>query len=174
MLLRRRPNCIPSQPRLACGVKTLPFLSGILAAGLLTACATRPDTSHYVSLGSHRGYYIIAPGSPLQEKLGYSLAPVSDTADPLHRGYGNDVIAFRFNRAGVLVAPPAYISQLKPDRYNTSRLAGLVQGVSTRSQIERMFPPGNQRLIQPDGGLLVYHDVAVYNALEQMTQPGSR
>ncbi|MEI9895813.1 MAG: hypothetical protein WDN28_18510 [Chthoniobacter sp.] len=153
-------------------MKTLPFLSATLVACLLAACATAPDTSHYVSLGSHRGYYILEPGSPLQEKLGYGRAPVSDTADPLHRGYGNDVIAFRFDRAGVLSAPPAYIAQLKPDRENTSRLARLVQGVSTRDQIERLFPPGNQRLIQPDGGLLVYHDVAVYNALEQLTQPG--
>lgn len=114
----------------------------MVAACFLAACATQSDTSHYVSLGAHRGYYVIEPGSPLQEKLGYGRAPVSDTADPLHRGYGNDVIAFRFNRAGVLVAPPAYIAQLKPDRDNTSRLAGLVQGVSTRSQIERLFPPG--------------------------------
>jgi hypothetical protein len=154
-------------------MKTLSFLSAIALTGLLTACAIRPDSSHYVALGSHRGYYIIEAGSPLQEKLGYGRAPVTDTADPLHRGYGNDVIAFRFNRAGVLAAPPAYIAQLGPDRNTTSRLSRLVQGISTRAEIERMFPPGNQRLIQPDGGLLVYHDIEVYNALEEMTQPGS-
>jgi hypothetical protein len=153
-------------------MKTLSLLSAVALVILLSACATRSDTSHYVSLGSHRGYYIIEPGSPLQEKLGYDRAPISDTADPLHRGDGNDVIAFRFNRAGLLAAPPAYIAQLKPDPETTRRLSTLVQGVSTRDQIERMFPPGNRRFIQPDGGLLVYHDVAVYNALEQLTQPG--
>jgi len=153
-------------------MKTASLFATVALACLLGACAVRPDTSHYVSLGSHRGYYVIEPGSPLQEKLGYSLAPVSDTADPLHRGYGKDVIAFRFNRSGVLAAPPAYLAQLGPDRFNTSRLRRLVQGVSTRSQVEHLFPPGNQRLIQPDGGLLVYHEVEVYNALEEMTSPG--
>lgn len=144
----------------------------VAVVSLFGACASHPDTSRYVSLGDHRGFYLIEPGSPLQEKLGYGRAPVSDTASPLHRGYGNDVIAFRFNRAGILSAPPAYIAQIKPDRDNTIRLARLVQGTSTRSQVERMFPPGNLRFIQPDGGLLVYHDVPVYNALEQLTQPG--
>jgi len=152
-------------------MKISPLLPA-LAACWLGACATRPDPSHYVNLGPHRGYYIIVPGSPLQEKLGYGLAPVSDTADPLHRGYGNDVIAFRFNRAGVLSSPPAYLDKLKPERDIIARLSLLVQGQSTRRQVERMFPPGNQRLIQPGGGLLVYHDVAVYNALEDLTQPG--
>jgi len=153
-------------------MKTLSILPALILAGLLAACATQPDTSHFVSLGSHRGYYLIKPGSPLQKKLGYDQAPVSDTADPLYRGYGNDVIAFRFNRAGRLAAPPAYIVQMKPDPQTTRSLATLVQGVSTRDQIERLFPPGNHRFIQPDGGLLVYHDVAVYNALGQLTQPG--
>jgi len=141
---------------------------------LLAACATRHDPSRYVSLGAHRGYYVIEPGSPLQTKLGYDLAPVSDTADPLHRGYGKDVIAFRFNRAGILAAPPAYLAQLGPDQSYSILLARMVQGVSTRSEVERMFPPGNQRLIQPDEGLLVYHEVPVYNPLEQMTGLGSR
>ena len=149
------------------------ILAVILTAALC-ACATGPDRSHYVGLGAHRGYYLIEPGSSLQEQLGYGLAPVSDTADPLHRGYGKDVIAFRFNRAGVLAAPPAYLAQLGPDRAYTNRLRRLTQGVSTRAEVERMFPPGNQRLIQPDGGLLVYHEVNVYNALEQMTGSGTR
>lgn len=149
-----------------------------LLAGLLflplAACTTRRDDSHFVPLGPKRGYYVIEPGSPLQEKLGYSLAPVSDTASPLHRGYGRDVIAFRFNRAGVLAAPPAYLAQLGPERSVTHRLAALVQGSSTWPQIKRMFPPGNQRIEQPDGGLLVYHEVPVYNALEELISSGTR
>lgn len=153
-------------------MKPLSFFFAVGLTSLLAACATQPDPSHYVSIGAHRGFYVIQPGSPLQTKLGYDRAPVSDTADPLHRGYGNDVIAFRFNRGGVLSAPPAYIAQVKPDPHITSRLATLEQGVTTRDHVERMFPPGNRRFIQPDGGLLVFHDVPVYNALEQLTQPG--
>ena len=139
---------------------------------LFAACATRPDPSHYVQLESHRGYYVIEPGSPLQSKLGYDLAPVVDTADPLHRGFGKDVIAFRFNRAGVLAAPPAYLAQLGPDSFYTVRLSHLVQGATTRAQVKQLFPPDNQQLTQPDGGLLVYHQIPVYNDLEQLTSPG--
>ncbi len=146
-------------------MKSAPFILALLACGL-TACATRPDSSRYVSLGPKRGYYVIEPGSPLQDKLGYGLAPVHDTASPLHRGYGSDVIAFRFNRAGALTTPPAYLAQLGPDRSITWRLASMVQGTTTWSEVQRTFAAGNQRLPQPDGGLLVYHEVPVYNALE--------
>ncbi len=149
------------------------LLAGLLPV-LLAACATRWDDSHFVPLGPKRGYYVIEPGSPLQEKLGYGLAPVSDTASPLHRGYGRDVIAFRFNRAGVLVSPPAYLAQLGPERAIARQLATLVQGSSTWPQIKRMFPPDNQRLPQPDGGLLVYHEIPVHNALEEMLSSGTR
>jgi hypothetical protein len=147
-------------------MKAAPRLLLALVAFSLTACATRPDSSHFVALGARRGYYVIEPGSPLQEKLGYGLAPVHDTASPLHRGYGSDIIAFRFNRAGTLATPPAYLAQLGPDRTITSRLASMVQGSTTWPQVQRMFVAGNQRIPQPDGGLLVYHEVPVYNALE--------
>lgn len=145
----------------------------LIAALALTSCAISRDTSHFVPLGPKRGYYVIVPGSPLQDKLGYSLAPVKDTASPLHRGYGSDVIAFRFNRAGTLVAPPAYLAQLGPERTITSRLAAMTQGSTTWPQVERMFPPGNRRIPQPDGGLLVYHEVPVYNALEDFMNNGT-
>ena len=148
-------------------------LAGLLFLSL-AACATRLDDSHFVPLGPKRGYYVIEPGSPLQEKLGYGLAPVSDTASPLHRGYGRDVIAFHFNRAGVLAAPPAYLAQLGPERSVTHRLTLLVQGSSTWPQIKRMFPPGNQNIQQPDGGLLVYHEIPVYNALEELISSVTR
>jgi len=143
-------------------------------AVLFAACAVPGDTSRYVSLGPHRSFYLIQAGSPLQEKLGYGLAPISDTADPLHRGYGGDVIAFYFNRSRVLAAPPAYITQQRPDPSYVARLSHLVQGVSTEAEIERLFRAQNQRLLQPGGRLLVYHRIDVYNALEQLTAPGGR
>jgi len=102
----------------------------------------------------------------LQEKLGHGLAPVKDTASPLHRSSGSDVIAFRFNRAGVLAAPPVYLSQLQPDRSVTTRLAIMRQGQTTWPQVAGMFPPGNQLIRQPDGRMLVYHEIPIYNALE--------
>jgi hypothetical protein len=149
-------------------MKAAPLLLFTICASILSSCATRRDTSHFVPLGPRSGYYVIEPGSPLQDKLGYGLAPVKDTASPLHRGYGSDVVAFRFNRSGTLAAPPAYLAQLGPERTITSRLATMVQGSTTWPQVERMFPPGNRRTRQPDGGLLVYHEIPVYNPLEEM------
>jgi hypothetical protein len=76
------------------------------------ACATSwDDDSHYVSLGPRNGYYIVRPDSQLLRQLGLYEAPVIDTADPLRHGYGADALAFRFNRTGVLIAPPAYIAR---------------------------------------------------------------
>jgi hypothetical protein len=148
-------------------MKASPGLFVVFALALTACASTRHDDSHFVPLGAHRGYYVIVPGSPLQDQLGYGLAPVKDTASPLHRGYGSDVIAFRFNRAGKLAAPPAYLAQLGPEATITSRLGAMVQGSTSWAQVRGMFPPGNQTIRQPNGGLLVYHEVPVYNALEE-------
>jgi hypothetical protein len=75
------------------------------------------DDSHYVALGPHTGYYIVRPGSALSHQLGIDGAPTSDTADPFRHGYGADALAFRFNKAGVLSAPPAYIVQATPNEF---------------------------------------------------------
>jgi hypothetical protein len=56
----------------------------------------------------------VRPDSHLIRQLGLYEAPVIDTADPLRHGYGADALAFRFNRNGVLIAPPAYIAQALP------------------------------------------------------------
>jgi hypothetical protein len=42
----------------------------------------------------------------------------------------------------------------------------MTQGSTTWPQVQGMFPPRNRRIPQPDGGLLVYHEIPVYNALE--------
>src|SRR6267142_7036007 len=73
------------------------------------------DDSHYVALGPRTGYYIVRPGSALSHQLGVEAAPTIDTADPFRHGYGADALAFHFNHAGVVSAPPAYIVQAKPN-----------------------------------------------------------
>src|SRR6476620_7247661 len=92
------------------------FARSLMALALLTIvtcafAASWDDDSHYVSLGTRSGYYIVRPGSQLSHQLGVEAAPTIDTADPFRHGYGADAIAFRFNRAGILSAPPAYIVQ---------------------------------------------------------------
>jgi hypothetical protein len=86
----------------------------LLALGTYAYATSWDDDSHYVSLGPRNGYYIVRPDSRLFRQLGLYEAPVIDTADPLHHGYGADAFAFRYNRNGVLIAPPAYIAQELP------------------------------------------------------------
>ena len=54
----------------------------------------------------------------LNHQLGVEAAPTSDTSDPFRHGYGADTLAFHFNHAGVLSAPPAYIIQAKPNEFS--------------------------------------------------------
>ena len=79
----------------------------LLALASFAWAASWDDDSHYVSLGPRNGYYIVTPDSRLYRQLGLYEAPVIDTADRLHHGYGTDALAFRFNQNGVLIATPA-------------------------------------------------------------------
>jgi len=118
-----------------------------------------------VSLGAGHGYYIVRPDSKLSDQLGLYEAPVIDTADPLRHGYGADALAFRFNRAGVLIAPPAYIAQALPNDFYTSRIGSLTRGRSTVNDVEAFFGHGYSRANRPDGFIL-YSALPVYNPFE--------
>ena len=87
----------------------------LLTIATLASAASWDDDSHYVPLGPGTGYYIVRPGSQLSHQLGVEAAPTIDTADPFRHGYGADAIAFPFNHAGVLSAPPAYIVQAQAE-----------------------------------------------------------
>jgi len=108
----------------------------LLTVATLATGASWDDDSHYVSLGAGHGYYIVRPDSKLSDQLGLFEAPVIDTADPLRHGYGADALAFRFNRNGILIAPPAYIAQALPNDFYTSRIGSLTRGRSTVNNIE--------------------------------------
>src|SRR6266436_9209762 len=123
---------------------------------LLTIVSLAPaafwnDDSHYVSLGSRNGYYIVRPDSQLFCQLGLYEAPVIDTADPLRHGYGADALAFRFNRRGVLIAPPAYIAQALPYDFYMVRIGSLTRGRATVDDVEALFGRGHTRADRPDG-----------------------
>jgi len=123
------------------------------------------DDSHYVSLGPHNGYYIVTPDSHLIRQLGLYEAPVIDTADPLRHGYGADALAFRFNRNGVLIAPPAYIVQGLPYDFYTRRIGSLTRGRATTQDVEAMFGRSHTRANRPDG-FMWYYALPVYNPFE--------
>jgi hypothetical protein len=123
------------------------------------------DDSHYVSLGPRNGYYIVQPDSRLIRQLGLYEAPVIDTADPLRHGYGADALAFRFNRNGVLIAPPAYIAQSLPYDFYTRRIGSLSRGRATTHDVEALFGHSHSRADRPDG-FMWYYALPVYNPFE--------
>ena len=138
----------------------------LLAIAAAALAASWDDNSHYVSLGPRNGYYIVRPDSKLSLQLGLYEAPVIDTADPLRHGYGADALAFRFNRSGVLIAPPAYIAQALPNDFYMRRIGSLTRGRATVHNVESLFGRGHSRANRPDG-FIWYYALPVYNPFEE-------
>jgi hypothetical protein len=131
------------------------------------------DNSHYVALGPRTGYYFVRPGSALSRQLGVDGAPTIDTADPFRHGYGADALAFRFNKAGVLAAAPAYIVQALPNQFYIRRLGSLIRGRSTLRDVTALFGRPQSMEKRPDG-MIVYYAIEVYNSFEDRSGRGSR
>ena len=132
------------------------------------ACAASwDDDSHYVALGPRNGYYIVRPDSHLFYQLGLYEAPVIDTADPLRHGYGADALAFRFNRDGIIIAPPAYIAQESPNDFYTRRIGSLTLGRATVHDVEALFGRGHSFAARPDG-FIWYYALEIYNPFEEL------
>ena len=137
-----------------------------LTIALSASAFSWDDDSHYVPLGPRNGYYIVQPDSHLIRQLGLYEAPVIDTADPLRHGYGADALAFRFNRNGVLIAPPAYIVQGLPYDFYTRRIGSLTRGRATTQDVEAMFGRSHSRANRVDG-FMWYYALPVYNPFEE-------
>src|SRR6266700_2472512 len=130
------------------------WFTAALALLSVTGCAILTpfhDDSHYVPLGPRTGYYIVRPGSALSHQLGVEAAPTIDTADPFHHGYGADALAFRFNHAGILSAPPAYIVQATPNEFYTRRLGSVIRAGTTSREMEAFFGRPQRIERRPDG-----------------------
>jgi hypothetical protein len=138
----------------------------LLMVANLACAASWDDDSHYVSLGPRNGYYIVRPDSHLFYQLGLYEAPVIDTADPLRHGYGADALAFRFNRNGVMIAPPAYIAQALPYDFYKIRIGSLTRGRATVDDVERLFGRSHTRADRSDG-FMWYYELPVYNPFEE-------
>lgn len=142
---------------------TIGFL--LLVGRLSCANSWSDDDSHYVSLGPRNGYYIVRPDSRLYHQLALYDAPWIDTADRLRHGYGADVLAFRFNRKGILIAPPAYIVQESVYDFYTRRIGSLVRGRTTTRDVEALFGHGHSVASRPDG-FVYYYALPIYNSFE--------
>ena len=131
------------------------------------------DDSHYVALGPRTGYYIVRPGSALSRQLDIEAAPIIDTADPFRHRYGADALAFRFNHAGILSAPPSYIVQATPDDFYTRRLGSLIRGRSSSRDVEAFFGRPQSTEVRRDG-VTTYYAVQVYNPFEDRSSGRGR
>jgi len=124
------------------------------------------DDSHYVSLGPRNGYYIVRPDSRLSRQLGLYEAPVIDTADWLHHGYGADVLAFRFNPSGILIMAPAYIAQEDANDFYTRRIGSLTLFRANVHDVEAIFGRSHSFAARPDG-FMWYYAIQVYNPFDE-------
>ena len=140
----------------------------LLAIAASAAGTSFRDDSHYVALGPRTGYYIVRPGSVLLQQLGFQGAPTRDTSDPFNHGRGADVLAFRFNTAGMLSAPPAYILQGPPNDFYMRRIGSFIRGRTTSRDVEGFFGRPRQSDKRRDG-FITYYTIEVYNPFEDFS-----
>jgi hypothetical protein len=139
----------------------------LLIFGELSFANSFHDDSHYVRLGPRTGYYVVRDGSPLSHQLGVDDGPYADTADPLRHGYGADVLAFRFDRAGRLLAQPAYIANAQLNDFYTRRIGSLIRGRTTVRDVQTLFGHAQAVSPRPDG-FVYYYTLDVFNPFEQL------
>lgn len=146
------------------------FLSALafFTAAVSVSATSFRDDSHYVALGRRIGYYIVRPGSVLLRQLGILGAPTLDTSDPFNHGRGADVLAFRFNIAGVLSAPPAYVVQGPPNDFYMRRIGSFSRGRTTARDVESFFGHPKQIEKRRDG-FITYYTIEVYNPFEDFS-----
>ena len=142
------------------------------AVAFLSITASAPassfrDDSHYVALGPRTGYYIVRPTSLMIQQLGIQAAPTRDTADPFNHGRGADVLAFRFNTAGVLSVAPAYIVQGQPNEFYLRRIGSFIRGRATPHDIESLFGRRPKQIEKRRDGFVAYYTIEVYNPFEE-------
>jgi hypothetical protein len=137
----------------------------LIIAASASATSFRDD-SRYVARGPRTGYYIVRPSSVLLQQLGFQAAPFRDTSDPLNRGRGADVLAFRFTTAGVLSAAPAYIVQGPPNDFYMRRIGSFIRGRATSHDVESFFGRPKQIEKRRDG-FIAYYTIEVYNPFEE-------
>jgi hypothetical protein len=133
------------------------FLVTSLAVTVASCATAFRDDSHYVAVSPKDGYYLLEKGGPLALQLGYANPPTFSSGEDAD-SY-TDIVAFRFDSAGVLSAPPGYFAEFTPDPVPLAQLTRLRQGITTWAVIQKLFDGPNQYIKQADGGMLVYHEI---------------
>ncbi len=150
----------------------LTFLTVPTIAGVATVVLVSPGDQELVQLGPGRSFVRLPSDSRRLWTLGFGRAPFEDPS-PFNRGYGNDVIAIPFDRAGHVAFAPTYIFTIIPDRGVEHRFNFLVQGRTTKQDVLALFG----RVRQPsrvNGYEVWYYEIPVWNPFEEWPFPGNR
>jgi len=135
----------------------------VSAAGWIPAASSDP---HLVRWGRNRGYYRISADSRQLWDWGLGRAPVEQPS-MLTRGRGNDVVAIPFDASGQVAFAPVYIYTIVPETFEENRLLRLVQGVSTKADVQALY--GRVPLIRRVNGYEVwYYQISVFNPFEEL------
>jgi hypothetical protein len=102
--------------------------------------------------------------------LGYRISSASmmghTSTLPIHCAMA-DVLAFRFNQAGRLIAAPAYIANAQLNEFYTRRIGSLIRGRTSVADVHTLFGHPQATSRRPDG-FVYYYTLDVFNPFEQL------
>jgi hypothetical protein len=135
----------------------------VSAAGFIPVASSDP---YLVRWSRTRGYYRISADSRQLWEWGLGRAPVEEPS-MLNRGRGNDVVAIPFDANGRVAFAPVYIYTIVPETFEENRLLRLVQGVSTKADVQALY--GRVPLRSRVNGYEVwYYEISVFNPFEEL------
>ncbi|MBV8141319.1 MAG: hypothetical protein JOZ60_04660 [Verrucomicrobia bacterium] len=135
---------------------------GCCFGGPIPWVSNDPD---FVSVGKHRGYYMISSDSGKWWRWGLVRAPVEEPRMFTH-GFGDDAIAIPFDVNGRVAFAPVYIYTIRPENDQRRRLEALVEGVSSQAEVRQIFGrPAIQGSLR--GYPIWYYEIQVYNPFEE-------
>ena len=144
------------------------LLAGASAqAGLISPAPGDPDL---VRLGVHRQYYRFASDSGRWWRYGLGRAPVEEPT-PFSHGYGQDVITIPFDPSGRVTALPVYIYTIRPESFEEHKLARVVEGVTSKVDVTRLFGSSKVRA-KVRGYDVWFYSIRVYNPFTEFPDRG--
>ena len=96
-------------------------------------------------------------------------APVEEPT-PFNHGYGTDAIAIPFDRNERVGFAPVYIYTIRPESLQERRLAVIVPGVTTATDVTRLF--GRPIKAQVRGTSVWYYEIRVFNPFQEYQGSG--
>ena len=143
-------------------IALLGFSPACCFGGVIPWVSSDPD---FVSVGKHRGYYMVPSDSGKWWRWGLARAPVEEPRMFTH-GNGTDAIAIPFDTNGRVAFAPVYIYTIRPENEQRRRLEALVQGVTSQADVRQIF--GRSTIQGRLRGYQVwYYGIQVYNPFEE-------